>query len=104
MQHGYERSPCAGACVIVAFIFVLFLASIVATVQMFRIMPQDFLPSEDSNQINATTEGANGISFAEMRRHQDEAAQHLRRRPQYRGRSELGEQGGTEGNFGIQHR
>ena len=48
----------------------------VATVQLFRIMPQDFLPAEDTGRINAYTDGANGISFAEMRRHQQEVGEY----------------------------
>jgi hydrophobe/amphiphile efflux-1 (HAE1) family protein len=54
----------------------IFILSIVATVQLFRIMPQDFLPTEDTGRINASTEGANGVSFAEMVRHQ-EIAMHI---------------------------
>ena len=76
LQHGYERSL-HWSMRHRSFIFVLFILSILSTVQLFRIMPSDFLPSEDTGQINAFTEGANGISFAEMRRHQDEAAQIL---------------------------
>ena len=76
VQRGYERSL-NWAMHHRSIIFGLFILSIVATVQLFRIMPSDFLPSEDTGQINAFTEGANGISFAEMRRHQDEAAQIL---------------------------
>jgi HAE1 family hydrophobic/amphiphilic exporter-1 len=76
VQRGYERSL-HWAMRHRPFIFVLFILSILATVQLFRIMPSDFLPSEDTGQINAFTEGSNGISFAEMRRHQAEAAQIL---------------------------
>jgi len=83
------------------FIFVLFLASIAATVQMFRIMPQDFLPSEDSNQMNATTEGANGISFAEMRRHQDEASKIFAADPNIEG-VQSSVNNSNRGNFSIQ--
>jgi HAE1 family hydrophobic/amphiphilic exporter-1 len=96
VQGGYERSlrwsmrhrP---------FIFVLFLLSIVATVQLFRVMPSDFLPSEDTGQINAFTEGANGISFAEMRRHQAEAAQILAADPNVEGFMTSVGAGGTRG-------
>ena len=83
------------------FIFVIFLASIAATVQMFRIMPQDFLPSEDSNQFFATTEGANGISFAEMRRHQEEAAKIFAAEPNIEG-VQSSVQNSNRGNFSIQ--
>jgi len=76
VQRGYESSlrwSLQNRRVIVG----VFVLSIVATVQLFRIMPQDFLPTEDTGRINASTEGANGVSFAEMRRHQDEAAKIL---------------------------
>ena len=83
------------------FIFVLFLASIAATVQMFRIMPQDFLPSSDSNQFNASTEGFNGISFAEMKRHQDEAAKIFAAEPTIEGFNSS-VNNANRGNFSIQ--
>ncbi len=67
-----------------------FALSLVATVVLFRVMPQDFLPSEDTGQLTAYTEGANGISFEEMRRHQLEAAQHPVERSQHPGRDVVG--------------
>ena len=89
------------------FIVLLFFLSMVATVQLFRIMPQDFLPSEDSGRINAFTDGANGISFAEMRRHQQEAADIIARDPNVDGfMSSVGSGGvrggANSGSFGIQ--
>ncbi|HEY4265379.1 MAG TPA: efflux RND transporter permease subunit [Micropepsaceae bacterium] len=98
MQRGYERSlrwtmshrP---------LIFVIFLLSILATVQMFRIMPQDFLTAEDTGQINAFTDGANGVSFAEMRRHQDEAARILAADPNIDGFMTSVGSGGTRGGL-----
>ena len=51
-------------------IFLVFLGSLAGTVYFFRDIPKDFLPSEDTNQIVAYTEGADGLSFAEMIRHQ----------------------------------
>jgi HAE1 family hydrophobic/amphiphilic exporter-1 len=60
-----------------ALILSLFASSIVATVVLFRALPEDFLPSDDIGQLTANTEGANGISFAEMMRHQMQAAQIL---------------------------
>jgi hydrophobe/amphiphile efflux-1 (HAE1) family protein len=69
LQRGYESSlrwSMQHRKVIVG----IFILSIVVTVQLFRIMPQDFLPTEDTGRINASTEGANGVSFAEMIRHQ----------------------------------
>jgi HAE1 family hydrophobic/amphiphilic exporter-1 len=83
------------------FIFVIFLGTLAATVQLFRVMPQDFLPSEDSNQLNASTEGANGISFAEMRRHQEEAAKIFAADPNVEG-YQSSVNNSNRGNFSIQ--
>jgi HAE1 family hydrophobic/amphiphilic exporter-1 len=100
MQHGYGSSL-KWSLRHRRFIFVIFLATLVATVQMFRVMPQDFLPSEDSNQLNASTEGANGISFAEMRRHQDEAAKIFAADPNVEG-YQSSVNNSNRGNFNIQ--
>ncbi len=81
------------------FIFVLFLLSIVATVQLFRIMPSDFLTPEDTGQINGYTDGANGVSFAEMKRHQEEAAKILQKDPNIEGFMTSVGAGGTRGGL-----
>ena len=52
----------------------VFFASILATVFMFEIMPQDFLPASDQGQVFGLTEAANGTSFAQMVRYQQQAA------------------------------
>jgi hydrophobe/amphiphile efflux-1 (HAE1) family protein len=52
----------------------IFFASLAATFILFRIIPQDFLPSEDTGQMVTFTEGPNGISFADMVRHQKDVA------------------------------
>jgi hydrophobic/amphiphilic exporter-1 (mainly G- bacteria), HAE1 family len=62
-------------------IFLVFLGSLAGTVYLYREIPQDFLPSQDTNQIVAYTEGAEGISFAEMVRHQQAAAAIIREDP-----------------------
>ena len=81
------------------FIFVLFLLSIVATVQLFRIMPSDFLTPEDTGQINGYTDGANGVSFAEMKRHQQEAEKILQKDPNIEGFMSAVGAGGTRGGL-----
>jgi HAE1 family hydrophobic/amphiphilic exporter-1 len=73
LQQGYRRSL-EWALRHRVSILGMFAVSVVATVILFRTMPADFLPSDDISQLTANTEGANGISFEEMRRHQDEAA------------------------------
>ena len=43
-----------------------------ATIFLFYIMPKGFLPTEDTGQIFAITEAQQGISFADMAKHQQE--------------------------------
>src|SRR5262245_7067031 len=74
-----------------------FALSLVATVVLFRVMPQDFLPSEDTGQLTAFTEGANGISFEEMRRHQAEAARIIWSDPNIEGAMSSVGSGGARG-------
>ena len=47
-------------------------ALFVATIFLFYIMPKGFLPTEDTGQIFAITEAQQGISFADMAKHQQE--------------------------------
>jgi HAE1 family hydrophobic/amphiphilic exporter-1 len=44
----------------------------VATIFLFYIMPKGFLPTEDTGQIFAITEAQQGISFDDMKKHQQE--------------------------------
>src|SRR5882672_1942516 len=84
VQRGYDRSlrwSVRHHLVILG----VFVASILLTVKLFSIMPQDFLPTEDTGRINAQTEGANGVSFAEMRRHQEMATAILAKDPNIAG-------------------
>jgi hydrophobe/amphiphile efflux-1 (HAE1) family protein len=75
----------------------LFLISLVVTVALFRAMPEDFLPSDDTGQLLAFTEGANGISFEIMQRHQDEAEQILLSDPNLEGTMSSVGSGGARG-------
>ena len=52
----------------------LSVALMVATVYLFITVPKGFLPSEDQGRFSVNTEGAQGISFDEMVRHQLQAA------------------------------
>jgi HAE1 family hydrophobic/amphiphilic exporter-1 len=45
-------------------------ALMVATVYLFMAIPKGFLPSEDQGRFNVNTEGAQGISFDQMVKHQ----------------------------------
>ena len=50
------------------------LATFVATVVLFYLIPKGFFPDEDTNQIFCITEGAQDISFEAMKAHQQQAA------------------------------
>ncbi len=56
---------------------VLFLVTAV----LFVVIPKGFLSSDDTGQFIGYTEGLPGVSFAEMARHQKEAADLIRRHP-----------------------
>ncbi len=75
----------------------LFAASLVATVGLFRVMPEDFIPAEDTGRLNAYTEGANGISFEAMSAHQAEAAQIVWNDPNVEGGTSSVGSGGARG-------
>ena len=47
-------------------IMVMFAASIVASVILFDIMPEDFLPSDDTGLLHASVQAANGTSYERM--------------------------------------
>src|SRR3954469_10058424 len=49
-------------------------AVLIATGFLFTVVPKGFLPTEDTGQIFAPTEAAQGISFEDMVRHQQAAA------------------------------
>jgi HAE1 family hydrophobic/amphiphilic exporter-1 len=73
MRDGYEASlrwSLSNKQIVLA----IFAGTIVATVLLFRALPEDFLPSQDIGQLTANTEGVNGVSFEEMMRHQQQAA------------------------------
>ena len=55
-------------------ILAVFVGSLVATVALFYFMPQEFLPSEDTGMIVGNTEAANGTSFPQMVKYQQQAA------------------------------
>src|SRR5204863_501884 len=57
------------------------LSMMAATVYLFDAIPKGFIPSEDTGQINATTEAAQDISFDSMVKHQQEAAQFIQQDP-----------------------
>ena len=73
IQSYYERS--LGWSIGHRFIvFLIFLASLAATIGMFMISKEDFLPSGDTGQISSFTEAADRTSFAQMVKYQRAAA------------------------------
>ncbi|HXJ68960.1 MAG TPA: efflux RND transporter permease subunit [Verrucomicrobiae bacterium] len=81
----------------------LFSAGIlVGTVLLFHWIPKGFIPSEDIDQLTATTETAEGTSFESMVRHQQQIAAIIQKDPNIEGfmSSVGGGGGGTSSNQG----
>ncbi|HWD26540.1 MAG TPA: efflux RND transporter permease subunit [Rhizomicrobium sp.] len=57
------------------FILLLFFLSLFATVGMFYVVPEDFIPTEDQGMIRATTEASDRTSFLKMVTYQQKVAQ-----------------------------
>ncbi|GBG01984.1 multidrug transporter [Azospira sp. I13] len=62
-----------------------FFATLAATVGLFMVVPKDFLPSSDTGQIIAFTEGAQDASFAAMVQHQRQVAEIVQANPNIKG-------------------
>jgi HAE1 family hydrophobic/amphiphilic exporter-1 len=60
---------------------VLSLAILVATVQLFRVVPKGFIPSEDRDFISISTQTAQDISWESLVDHMQELAEIVRRNP-----------------------
>ncbi len=61
-----------------------FFATLLITGYVFTVVPKDFIPSGDSGQIIAFTEGAQDVSFASMMQHQRAAAEIVAQDPDIR--------------------
>ena len=72
MQAAYEKSLKWGI-EHHQVIFCVFLASLVATVGLFMISKEDFIPSSDTGMISGFTEASDATSFAQMVRYQQQA-------------------------------
>ena len=71
MLRGYERG--LDFCIRWRFATLLvFFATLGVTVYLFMIIPKGFFPSQDTGLIIGTAEGAQDISFAEMKRKTEE--------------------------------
>jgi HAE1 family hydrophobic/amphiphilic exporter-1 len=65
LQDGYARSLGWGLNHR-RFILMLFFASLAASVALFEIMPQDFLPNDDTGRLQGNVQVANGTSYGQM--------------------------------------
>lgn len=76
-----------------------FIISLVATVVLFIISPQDFIPTVDINQISATTEASDRTSIQQMRTYQKKVAAIVQADPDVEGvMSSIGSGGGRSGS------
>jgi HAE1 family hydrophobic/amphiphilic exporter-1 len=85
------------------FIALMFsVAVLVGTVILWKIVPTGFIPTQDTGQIIATTEAAQGTSFQEMVKHQQQVAAIVAKDPNIAGfmSSVGGGGGGGSGNQG----
>jgi HAE1 family hydrophobic/amphiphilic exporter-1 len=80
LQSGYERSL-KWSMGHRAFITVLFGVSLLATVGLFYVSKEDFIPSVDTGQIQVSTEAADRVSFDGMSRMQRRIADIAERDP-----------------------
>ena len=84
LLSGYERSL-RWAMARPRSVMVVFGLTVTATVVLFGAVPKDFLPSGDTGQISAFTEGAQDTSFAAMVGRQRQVAAILAKDPQVEG-------------------
>jgi multidrug efflux pump subunit AcrB len=97
VQSGYERSL-TWAMDHGRFIMSLFALSLVATVVLFMTIQTDFIPSEDTGQINVNTEAADRTSFAQMVKYQTQLADIASKDPNIEGvMSSIGTGGARSG-------
>ncbi|HEY3114178.1 MAG TPA: efflux RND transporter permease subunit [Gemmatimonadaceae bacterium] len=83
------------------FALMFSLAVLVGTIALFKLVPTGFIPTQDTGQIIATTEAAQGTSFKEMVSHQQQIAAIVARDPNVAGfMSSVGGGGGGSGNQG----
>jgi len=83
-------------------IMLILILILVATVRLFMIIPKGFIPSQDTGQIFAQTEAAQGISFEDLVRHQQAVADIIRHDPNIASfMSSAGSRSGGGGNAGM---
>ena len=74
---------------------------LVGTIFLFRLIPKGFIPEQDTGQLNVTVQQAQGSSFAELVKHQQEVAAVVQRDSNLAGvMSSVGGGGGGGGGGG----
>jgi HAE1 family hydrophobic/amphiphilic exporter-1 len=73
---------------------------LIGTVVLFKLVPTGFIPTQDTGQIVATTEAAQGTSFPDMVRHQQQVAAIVAEDPNIAGFMSSVGSGGGSGNQG----
>ena len=76
------------------------LVVLVATGVLFKLVPTGFIPTQDTGQISATTEAAQGTSYADMVTHQQQIAAIVARDTNVSGFMSSVGSGGGSGNQG----
>ncbi len=71
MLHGYERGLDL-ALLWKRTTLLIFFATVGLSVYLFVIIPKGFFPQQDNGFLTGTSEAAQDISFADMKRHQEE--------------------------------
>jgi len=75
----------------------VFAASVVASVALFEIMPQDFLPSDDTGQLRGSIQMATGTSFDQSIKYVRQVMDIVEKDPNVAGVQ--GDEGGEGGGF-----
>src|SRR4051812_10941196 len=75
-------------------------AVLVGTIVLFKLVPTGFIPTQDTGQISVTTEAAQGTSFPEMVKHQQQVAAIVAQDPNIAGFMSSVGSGGGSGNQG----
>jgi multidrug efflux pump len=83
MQRGYVRSV-LWSLAHERIVFAIFLASIAGSYALYRVMPQDFIPSDDYGQLHGSVQ-LPGTSFDRYIRYTREVVQIIERDPNVSG-------------------
>ncbi|SEC88053.1 multidrug efflux RND transporter permease subunit [Bradyrhizobium erythrophlei] len=78
----------------------IFFATLALSVYLFVIIPKGFFPQQDNGFLNAVSEMAQDISFADMKQHQEELSRIVRADPAVDSMAEFIGGGGTALNSG----